>query len=538
MSAPVRFLHRYEPGESDDELTLLLLHGTGGDEQDLLDLGRALDDRAALVSPRGQVSESGSNRWFRRHAIGVFDTADLLARTDELAGFVVEAVRAYELDSTRLVAVGFSNGANIAATVLLRHPGLLRAAILFAPMLPLEHPRHVDLSRTDVFIGAGRADTTAAPEQAEELADLLTDRGAAVQVRWHAGGHGIDQRTFAQAASWLGKVRTAINEGPSDDGDEAEVAQMTRSDRTAEQGWPALRVDEWSDTRDTLHMWMQVVGKIRLATESMVNHWWQVPLYPTARGLTTSSMPYGERVFDIEFDLCEHRMHLRSSDGGHRQVDLAPKPVSQFYRETFDALRDLGIEITIRTKPVEVVQAIPFQEDTQHTAYDPQHAHLFWRQLLAAHRVLTEFRSRFIGKVSPVHFFWGAMDLATTRFSGRTAPRHPGGAPNCADWVMVEGYSHELSSCGFWPGGGEEGAFYAYAYPEPAGFSGHGVRHGHFSADLGEFVLPYETVRTASDPDNALLEFLQDSYEAVADNAAWDRTALEANPSLPEISVR
>lgn len=215
MSAPGSFLHRYEPGESDDGLTLLLLHGTGGDEQDLLELGRALDERAALVSPRGRVAESGANRWFRRHAVGVFDTADLLVRTDELAGFAVDAVRAYQLDSARLVAVGFYNGANIAATVLLRHPGLLRAAILFAPMVPLEHPPQADLSGTAVFIGAGRADALAAPDQAEELTGLLTDRGADVRLRWHAGGHGIDQRTFAQATSWLAGVRQASSDGPS-----------------------------------------------------------------------------------------------------------------------------------------------------------------------------------------------------------------------------------------------------------------------------------------------------------------------------------
>ncbi|MEV0052118.1 DUF5996 family protein [Saccharopolyspora shandongensis] len=278
---------------------------------------------------------------------------------------------------------------------------------------------------------------------------------------------------------------------------------------------------------------MQVVGKVRLALAPMVNHWWQVPLYLSARGLTTSLMPHGRRSLDIEFDFCEHVLHIRSSGGDARRIHLAPKSVAEFYRETMAALRELELPVSIWTRPREVEYAIPFEEDTEHNSYDPAHAHLFWQQLLAAHRVLTEFRSRFVGKVSPVHFFWGAPDLAVTRFSGRTAPEHPGGAPNCADWVMVEGYSHELSSCGFWPGGSGEGTFYSYAYPEPAGYAQHPVRpaDAFYSSEVGEFLLPYEAVRTAADPDATLLEFLQTTYEAAADNAAWDRHRLEGAPA-------
>ena len=297
--------------------------------------------------------------------------------------------------------------------------------------------------------------------------------------------------------------------------------------------WPALRVADWADTRDTLHMWTQIVGKIRMASEPMINHWWQVPLYVSARGLTTSSMPYAHGAFDMEFDFVEHRLDLRASTGGQRSVPLTSRPVADFYAETMAALGELGVDVTIRTTPTEVVRAIPFEKDDEHTTYEPAHARAFWGQLVNAQRVLTEFRSRFIGKVSPVHFFWGGLDMACTRFSGRTAPPHPGGAPNCADWVMVEGYSHELSSAGFWPGYGEEGAFYAYAYPEPPGFREHPVAPAEAAwVDAAQqFLLPYEAVRRAADPDRYLLEFLQSTYEAAADNAQWDRAALEADPS-------
>ncbi|MFE2985822.1 DUF5996 family protein [Streptomyces sp. NPDC059262] len=297
--------------------------------------------------------------------------------------------------------------------------------------------------------------------------------------------------------------------------------------------WPQLRVADWTETRDTLHMWTQIVGKIRLAHAPLVNHWWQVTLYVSPRGLTTSAIPYRAGVFDIEFDLLDHLLRMRSSNGTHRTVALEPKPVADFYRETMQALGDLGIETRIQAHPNEVDPAIPFSEDRQHASYDPNAAQLFWRQLLQANRVLGEFRSHFVGKVSPVHFFWGAMDLACTRFSGRTAPSHPGGAPNCGDWVMVEGYSRELSSCGFWPGGGEEGAFYSYAYPEPHGFADHPISpaDAFYSPDLAQFLLPYELVRTAADPDRAVADFLHATYEAAAEHGDWDRAALEEDPN-------
>jgi hypothetical protein len=295
--------------------------------------------------------------------------------------------------------------------------------------------------------------------------------------------------------------------------------------------WPALRVADWEATRDTLHMWTQIVGKIRMAKAPMVNHWWQVALYVSPRGLTTSAIPDGERTFDIEFDFCEHVLRIRLDDGRTRTVALELKSVARFHAETFAALGELGIEADILPVPVEVQRAIPFAQDEVHHDYDAAATHLFWRQLVQADRVLHAFRAGFAGKVSPVHVFWGALDMAVTRFSGRTAPTHPGGAPNCADWVMVEGYSHELSSCGFWPGGGAEGAFYAYAYPEPEGFAAHPVPEGAFYyADGGQFLLPYEVVRAATDPDATLLAFLQSTYDAAADLGRWDREALDYRP--------
>ncbi|HWI70623.1 MAG TPA: DUF5996 family protein [Baekduia sp.] len=301
----------------------------------------------------------------------------------------------------------------------------------------------------------------------------------------------------------------------------------------SENHWPALRVEDWTETRDTLHLWTQIVGKIRLARAPMVNHWWQVTFYVTPRGLTTSAMPAGDgRTFEIEFDFCVHELRITVEGGERREIALAPKTVAAFYGEVLAALGELGLDVRIWPVPVEIERAIPFDEDTEHAAYDPVAAQLFWRQLVQADRVMTRFRAGFGGKVSPVHFFWGAMDLAVTRFSGRRAPRHPGGAPNCGDWVMVEGYSHELSSCGFWPGGGEEGAFYAYAYPEPDGFAAAPVTpaEAFYSTDNGQFLLPYEAVRTATDPDATVLGFLQTTYEAAADLGAWDRGALEYVP--------
>ncbi len=301
---------------------------------------------------------------------------------------------------------------------------------------------------------------------------------------------------------------------------------------TSHPAWPALRVADWAHTRDTLHMWVQIVGKIRLAHAPFVNHWWQTTLHVSPRGLSTRAIPYGADSFDVEFDFIEHDLVVRSSSGETRTVALEPKPVATFYAETMDALHQLGFPTTIQATPNEVAPAIPFAEDHQHSSYDADAAQMFWRQLIQADRVLGQFRSRFIGKVSPVHFFWGAMDLACTRFSGRGAPPHPGGAPNCGDWVMVEGYSHELSSCGFWPGGGEEGAFYAYAYPEPDGFADHPVepKEAFYSSEFRQYLLPYETVRVAPDPDQVLLDFLQTTYDAAAEHGHWDRAALEDDP--------
>jgi Family of unknown function (DUF5996) len=296
--------------------------------------------------------------------------------------------------------------------------------------------------------------------------------------------------------------------------------------------WPSLRVGDWTETRDTLHMWTQIVGKVRLAKAAMLNHWWQVTLYVTPRGLTTSSIPDGSRTFEIEFDFCVHELVIRVEGGERRTVALEPKTVARFYAETVRALEELGIDAPIWPVPVEVEQAIPFAEDETHASYDPHAARAFWGQLIQADRVLRTFRARYTGKVSPVHVFWGGLDMACTRFSGRTAPRHPGGAPNCGDWVMVEGYSHELSSAGFWPGGDGEGYFYAYAYPEPDGFADWPVQPAgaFYSREAGQFLLGYEQVRTADDPDAMLLEFLQSTYEAAAERGGWDRAALEYRP--------
>ena len=296
--------------------------------------------------------------------------------------------------------------------------------------------------------------------------------------------------------------------------------------------WPGLKVADWADTRATLHMWTQIVGKIRMAHAPMINHWWQVALYVSPRGLTTSSIPYGSRIFDLEFDFLDHQLRIGTSDGGTRTIPLKPMTVADFYAQVFRALEELGIETTIQSRPNEVDPAIPFASDTEHASYDADAVHLFWRQLVQADRLIKQFRSSFMGKVSSVHFFWGSFDLACTRFSGRTAPTHPGGAPNCADWVMEEGYSHELSSCGFWPGGGDEGAFYSYAYPDPDGFVDYPVAPAgaFFSEKFGQFLLPYESVRNSPDPDKMVLDFLQTTYAAAAECGKWDREGLETEP--------
>ncbi|MFF5076437.1 DUF5996 family protein [Actinoplanes sp. NPDC000266] len=293
--------------------------------------------------------------------------------------------------------------------------------------------------------------------------------------------------------------------------------------------WPRLRVTDWVDTRDTLQMWAQIVGKVRMAHAPAVNHWWHVTLYPSARGLTTSAVPYGDGSFEIEFDFLGQVLRVSMSDGRSRTVTLEPKTVAQFYRETMLALAELGVETVIHPVPNEVDPAIPFAEDETHRSYDGDAARLFWRQLLQVERVFSRFRWEFLGKTSPVHFFWGSMDLAYTRFSGRLAPRHPGGAPNCPPSVMHEAYSHELASFGFWPGGGEEGAFYAYAYPEPQGYNDFPVRPeaAHYDTTIREFLLPYEAVASAPDPDAALTDFLRSAYEAAAELAKWDRATLE-----------
>jgi hypothetical protein len=294
--------------------------------------------------------------------------------------------------------------------------------------------------------------------------------------------------------------------------------------------WPDLTLSRWQDTRDTLHLWTQIVGKVRLGLNPMINHWWQVPLYVSARGLTTSLMHTGDRGLEIEFDFVDHALDLRTTDGARQQVPLEPQSVASFYQATMAALDDLGVQVRVFPRPSEIVEAIPFGEDELHRSYDSAAAHRFWLALVQVHRVLLRFRAGFIGKASPVHFFWGAADLCTTRFSGRPAPRHPGGVPNCPDWVQELAYSHEVSSCGYWPGGGDEGAFYAYAYPEPLGFAGWPVEPAgaFYDADLGEFLLPYTAVRTAADPEATLRSFCRSTYEAAAELGGWDRTALEA----------
>jgi hypothetical protein len=295
--------------------------------------------------------------------------------------------------------------------------------------------------------------------------------------------------------------------------------------------WPELPLHEWQDTYATLHMWTQIVGKIKLAQCPHVNHWWQVVLYLSARGLTTSPIPYGSGTFEIEFDFIDHQLILQTNGGGQRSFAFSGNAVALFYRKLMDALDSLGIKVKIWTVPVEVEERIPFEQDTQHASYDPDYARRCWQIMAQTDTVLKQFRSRYIGKCSPVHFFWGAFDMAVTRFSGRRAPEHPGGVPALADFVAREAYSHEVSSCGFWPGGGiiQEPCFYAYQYPEAEGFQQATVypEGAFYSADLNEFLLPYNVVRTSENPDEVLLEFLQSTYEAAANLGNWDRSELE-----------
>lgn len=298
--------------------------------------------------------------------------------------------------------------------------------------------------------------------------------------------------------------------------------------------WPRLAVAVWIETRDTLQLYMQVIGKVRLVNESLHNHWWNVPLYITARGLTTSLMPHPTGPsFQIDLDLVDHHLVVTTITGERRSLRLEPLPVADLYHRVLDLLVALDVPTTIWPVPVEIAGAVPFPDDRTHASYDPDAVHRYWLMLVEIERVLKIFRGRFVGKASPIHLFWGALDLAHTRFSGRTAPHHPGGAPNCGPHVMLEAYSHEVSSCGYYPGGpAVEGVFYAYAYPEPPGYRDRPVEPAgaRWDDELGEFVLPYETVRMAHDPDATLLAFLQSTYDAAASTAGWDAAALERRP--------
>jgi len=301
---------------------------------------------------------------------------------------------------------------------------------------------------------------------------------------------------------------------------------MTHADFIAKpESWPALPLEAWQDTRDTLHMWTQIVGKVRLALSPLINHWWQVPLYVTARGLTTSAIPYRDGIFEVEFDFLSHNLIIRTREGLSRSIPLAPRSVADFYKEFMAALRSLGIDVKIWRMPVEIPNPIAFDQDVQHASYDPEYASRFWRILVLVDTIFQEFRSGFIGKNSPVHFFWGSFDLAVTRFSGRRAPKREG-----ADSITREAYSHEVISAGFWPGGGDMkgAAFYAYAAPEPAGYAQAAVPgKAFYHPQMKEFFLMYDDVRLDPSPRSALLAFLQSTYDAGANLAKWDRAELE-----------
>jgi hypothetical protein len=294
--------------------------------------------------------------------------------------------------------------------------------------------------------------------------------------------------------------------------------------------WPALELDAWEPTRDTLHMWTQVVGKVRMALAPPLNHWWHTTLYVTARGMTTGPMPYGARAVEVEFDFIDHRLRIECSDGGETGFALRPMTTAEFYAAFMDGLRSVGVEVTIRTTPSEVENPVPFERDTTHAAYDPEYARRFWTVLRSSAAVMERWRGGFVGKCSPVHLFWGAFDLAVTRFSGRKAPPHPS-VPGVPDFITREGYSHEVASAGFWPGGGtmRQAIYYAYAYPEPPGYRERTPRPAaaSYSAEWGEFILPYDAVRLADDPEAALLAFLDSTYAVAADLGDWDRDGLE-----------
>jgi Family of unknown function (DUF5996) len=305
----------------------------------------------------------------------------------------------------------------------------------------------------------------------------------------------------------------------------------SRSIMSANPQWPDLPLAAWAETCDTLQLWMQIAGKVRIALTPLVNHWWNATFFVTAHGLAATAMPFAGGTLDVVFDLANHRLVGATSDGRAESLALRPMSVADFYSEFMELLRRLGVEVRIRTMPCEIENAVPFDQDRTHAQYDPGYVRKFLQALLQANRVMNEFRARFFGKASPVHFFWGSFDLPVTRFSGRTAPPPKGVTPHVAGWVMAEAYSHEVSSCGFWPGNGGYGraAFYVYAYPEPAGYGdAHLESAGAFyDKNLGQFILPYDAVRTARDPDALLLGFLQETYAAAADLAKWDRKALE-----------
>jgi Family of unknown function (DUF5996) len=309
------------------------------------------------------------------------------------------------------------------------------------------------------------------------------------------------------------------------------------SDKERDESWPTLPFNEWQATAETLHMWTQIVGKVRLKLTPWINHSWHVTLYVTSRGLTTSPIPYELQTFEINFDFIDHELRILKSDGGARVLKLRPQSVAEFYKAVMNALDELNLHVKIDNVPNEITDPIPFDEDQTHRSYDPEYANRFWRVLLQSTRVLTKFRSRFCGKCSPVHFFWGSFDLAVTRFSGRAAPPHPGGIPHLPDRVTREAYAQEVSSVGFWPGNAASPTpiFYSYAYPEPQGFAQAKVRPAEASylAQLHEFILPYDVVRTASSPDDVLLDFAQSVYDAASTLGKWDREAVEESKLMP-----
>jgi hypothetical protein len=317
---------------------------------------------------------------------------------------------------------------------------------------------------------------------------------------------------------------------------------MTGSTVLPDRTWPRLPLEQWSETHTTLHLWLQIVGKIRLRQSPWVNHSWTATFYVTPRGLTTSAIPYGVREFEIEFDFIAHRLTIRSSDGQLGGISLEMQSVAAFYRRLMNEMARLDLQVTIHKKPNEMPDPIPFDQDEVHASYDAEQANRFWQILVQVDRVFKQFRSRFMGKCSPVHFFWGAPDLAVTRFSGRPCPEHPGGIPNLPDRVTRDAYCREVSSAGFWAGGGpiQYPAFYSYAFPEPTGFASASVKPSaaFFSTELREFILPYDAVRESPSPDETLLDFLQTTYEAAATLQAWDRSSLEYPRDIKGAAIR